>query len=169
MLEDGGVGCDAAERRSPGIRLCTNNSRHHRAVTVAIVGAVAGVHVVAARNEMGKQAMACHAGVDDGDGLPGPARELPDLLQVEAVELSCGSRVGLGRGRCGTTLLLLGGSRWRRWARFGQHRIVDSGWRNRGSGRRAEEWEGGENTSDAKPYHLRSPSRHGRLTPRIRP
>ncbi len=68
-----------------GIRLCTNNSRHHCAVTVAIFGAVAGEHVVASGNEMGKEAMARHAGVDDGDGLPCPARELPDLLQIEAI------------------------------------------------------------------------------------
>ena len=33
---DSGVGCDTAERGSPGIRLCTNNSRHYRAVPVAI-------------------------------------------------------------------------------------------------------------------------------------
>jgi hypothetical protein len=53
-------------------------------VTVAIVGAVGGVHVVATGNEMGSSPMARHAGIDDGDSLPGSARELPGLLQDEA-------------------------------------------------------------------------------------
>ncbi len=38
------------------------------------------VHVIAAGNEMGEQPMACHAGIDDGDSLPGSAGELPGLL-----------------------------------------------------------------------------------------
>ena len=151
--DDGGVGCDTAERRSVGIRLCTNDPRDYGAVTVAIVGAVAGVHVVAAGNEMGEQSMARHAGIDDGDGLPGSARELPDVLQGEAIQLACISCVGASGRCCDATLLLLRGSRRRRRARFGQHRIVDRRRRNRGEACGAlTEREGGENASDAKPH-----------------
>jgi hypothetical protein len=118
---------------------------------------------------MGKEAVARHAGVDDGDGLTCPARELPDSLQIEACKLSCISHVGLGGGHGGTTLLLLGGLWWRWWTRLGQHRIVDRWWRNRGHRKRAEQRKSGETASDAKPYHLRDEGRHGRLKPRISP
>ena len=78
-------------------------------MTVAVVGTVRGVHVVAAGNEMRKQSMTCHPGIDDGDSLSGSARELPDLLQIEALQLSAiGCAYACGRC-CDATLCCLVG------------------------------------------------------------
>src|SRR4029078_10949187 len=138
-------------------------------VTVAVVGAVRGVHVVAAGNEMRKQSMTCHPGIDDGDSLSGSARELPNLLQIEVLQLpAIGCVYPCGR-RCNATLLLLGRSRWRGWAGFGQHRIVDRRRHYRERGRRGAERKGSQNTSGAEPYDPRDVSRHGRLRPRTNP
>jgi hypothetical protein len=55
--DDGGLWCDATERRTFGVRFCADDSGHHGAVPVAILGAVGGGYVVTAGNEVGEQPM----------------------------------------------------------------------------------------------------------------
>jgi hypothetical protein len=42
---------------------------------------------------MRKQAMPRNPGVDDRDGLTGPATELPERREIQTFELACGSGI----------------------------------------------------------------------------
>ena len=94
---------------------------------VAVVGAVTAENVVAAGHEVGKKAMPAYAGVDDSDGLAGPAGEPPHGRQVEALELPSAGGIVLPRRRGGghALLPLLGGLRRGRRPRLRQQRIVE--------------------------------------------
>ena len=84
-----GVGCDPAERHVGGVDRCgADDAGDDRPVPVAVLGAVAGRHVVAAGEEVGQQAMPGDAGVDHRDGLAGAPRQPPHRLKFGEVRLS---------------------------------------------------------------------------------
>ena len=116
-----------------GSRARADDTRHDRPVTVAILGAVARRHVIAARDEVGEEPVSRYAGVDDRDGLTSPTGEAPDTVQIKAAKLAHADGVDHAGVRHHTLPLLFGTLRRRRWTRFGQQRIVDR-WRRHGSG-----------------------------------
>lgn len=62
-----------------GIRCGGDDSRDHGAVSIAILGAVAGEHVVTAGHGVRQPWVRRHPGVDDRDPLTRATGELPNL------------------------------------------------------------------------------------------
>ena len=77
--------------RSMRIAGRADDSRHDGAVAVAVVGAVAGEHIIPAGDEIGKKPMARHAGVDDGHSLAGPRVSFQTVARSRTVARSGGS------------------------------------------------------------------------------
>ena len=69
------------------LRVRADDAGDDRAVAVAVLGAVAGRHVVTAGEEMGQQSVPGDAGVDHGDGLAGAPRQPPRRLEFGEVWL----------------------------------------------------------------------------------
>ena len=96
---------------------------------VAILGAVAGRHVVAPGDHVGQPGVPRNAGVDDRYALTRPAGELPHLRQLKVRQLVLTRR--RIRLQNSTNLALRGPLWWGRQRGFGQPSIVDPRRRNR--------------------------------------